>query len=88
MPAGNTPVLVGRAGLEPWTLGWLERARNLVKFGGSGGAYEEVEKCLRGAKLYSLLAELRPARFRPGYHPSPPCRKPEFVDESAHVGSA
>jgi len=43
------------AGLEnstPSTLDWLKTARNLVKFGGAGGGYRDVEKYLRGAKLY------------------------------------
>lgn len=38
--------------IEPSTLEWLRTARNLVKFGGGSGAYKDVEKYLRGAKLY------------------------------------
>ncbi len=37
---------------EPTTLEWLKTARNLVKFGGARGPYSDVEKYLRGAKLY------------------------------------
>jgi transitional endoplasmic reticulum ATPase len=43
------------AGLEnstPSTLDWLKTARNLVKFGGAGSSYKDVEKYLRAAKLY------------------------------------
>lgn len=38
--------------IEPSTLDWLKTARNLVKFGGSSGTYKDVEKYLRGVKLY------------------------------------
>ncbi|MDH5676938.1 MAG: ATP-binding protein [Myxococcales bacterium] len=38
--------------IEPTTLEWLKTARNLVKFGGAGAAYKDVEKYLRSAKLY------------------------------------
>lgn len=34
------------------TLDWLKTARNLVKFGGAGPTYKEVEKYLRQANLY------------------------------------
>jgi len=39
-------------GIEPSTIDWLKTARNLVKFGGGGGAYKDVEKYLRRVKLY------------------------------------
>jgi SpoVK/Ycf46/Vps4 family AAA+-type ATPase len=38
--------------LEPSTLEWLKTARNLVKFGGAGAAYKDVEKYLRSRRLY------------------------------------
>ncbi|MDY7094129.1 MAG: ATP-binding protein [Acidobacteriota bacterium] len=38
--------------LEPSTLEWLKTARNLVKFGGAGAAYKDVEKYLRARRLY------------------------------------
>jgi transitional endoplasmic reticulum ATPase len=34
------------------TLDWLQTARNLVKFGGGGRTYKDVEKYLREMKLY------------------------------------
>ena len=34
------------------TLEWLKTARNLVKYGGAGGSYKDVEQYLRSAKLY------------------------------------
>jgi SpoVK/Ycf46/Vps4 family AAA+-type ATPase len=37
---------------DPSTLEWLKTARNLVKFGGGGRAYREVERYLRSAGLY------------------------------------
>lgn len=39
-------------GVEPSTLEWLKTARNLVKFGGAGSAYRDVERYLRGERLY------------------------------------
>lgn len=36
----------------PSTTEWLKTARNLVKFGGAGSAYGDVEKYLRASKLY------------------------------------
>ena len=38
--------------IAPTTVDWLKTARNLVKFGGAGGSYKEVEAYLRAAKLY------------------------------------
>jgi SpoVK/Ycf46/Vps4 family AAA+-type ATPase len=38
--------------IDPSTLEWLKTARNLVKFGGAGGTYKDVEKYLRSAGLY------------------------------------
>jgi SpoVK/Ycf46/Vps4 family AAA+-type ATPase len=38
--------------IEPSTTDWLKTARNLVKFGGAGSSYKDVEKYLRSAKLY------------------------------------
>ncbi len=37
---------------EPSTLEWLKTARNLVKFGGAGRAYKDVERYLRSNALY------------------------------------
>ena len=37
---------------EPSTSEWLKTARNLVKFGGAGPAYKDVEKYLRETQLY------------------------------------
>ncbi len=37
---------------EPSTLEWMKTARNLVKFGGAGSSYKDVEKYLRSSKLY------------------------------------
>lgn len=37
---------------HPSTLEWLKTARNLVKFGGAGKAYREVEAYLRASRLY------------------------------------
>ena len=34
------------------TLEWLKTARNLVKFGGAGGTYRDVEKYLRSTKMF------------------------------------
>jgi ATP-dependent 26S proteasome regulatory subunit len=36
----------------PSTLDWMKTARNLVKFGGAGKAYKDVESYLRSTKLY------------------------------------
>jgi hypothetical protein len=36
----------------PSTLDWLKTARNLVKFGGAGKQYRDVEQYLRKSKLY------------------------------------
>lgn len=36
----------------PSTMEWLRTARNLVKFGGGGRAYKDVEAYLRGNRLY------------------------------------
>lgn len=36
----------------PSTLDWLKTARNLVKFGGVGRAYKDVEQYLRQVHLY------------------------------------
>ena len=38
--------------MEPRTTEWLKTARNLVKFGGAGTAYKDVERYLRSVKLY------------------------------------
>jgi SpoVK/Ycf46/Vps4 family AAA+-type ATPase len=38
--------------LSPSTLDWLKVAKNLVKFGGGGPKYKDVEAYLRSAKLY------------------------------------
>lgn len=38
--------------LDSSTEEWLKTARNLVKFGGAGSAYKDVEKYLRARKLY------------------------------------
>lgn len=40
------------APLSPSTLDWLKVAKNLVKFGGGGPKYKDVEAYLRSAKLY------------------------------------
>lgn len=37
---------------EPTCIEWLKTARNLVKFGGAGSSYKEVEKYLRSSGLY------------------------------------
>ncbi len=38
--------------IQPTTLEWLKTARNLVKFGGAGKAYRDVEKYLRASNMY------------------------------------
>jgi SpoVK/Ycf46/Vps4 family AAA+-type ATPase len=37
---------------SPTTMDWMKTARNLVKFGGAGKAYQDVEKYLRANRLY------------------------------------
>lgn len=37
---------------SPTTTDWMKTARNLVKFGGAGKAYQDVEKYLRANRLY------------------------------------
>ena len=37
---------------EPSTLDWLKSVRNVVKFGGAGHGYKDVEKYLRREGLY------------------------------------
>ncbi len=37
---------------SPSTMDWMKTARNLVKFGGAGKAYQDVEKYLRNNRLY------------------------------------
>jgi SpoVK/Ycf46/Vps4 family AAA+-type ATPase len=51
-PVTQSDLLEGLETLTPSTLEWLKTARNLVKFGGGGRAYEDVEKYLRKVKLY------------------------------------
>jgi SpoVK/Ycf46/Vps4 family AAA+-type ATPase len=45
-------LLVALEQTNPSTLEWLKTARNLVKFGGAGKTYKDVETYLRSAKLY------------------------------------
>jgi SpoVK/Ycf46/Vps4 family AAA+-type ATPase len=49
---GQPDLLEALSRTEPSTLDWLRTARNLVKFGGAGGVYKDVEAYLRAEKLY------------------------------------
>jgi AAA+ superfamily predicted ATPase len=51
-PIRQYDLLAGVAAASPSTLEWLKTARNLVKYGGAGGSYKDVEQYLRSAKLY------------------------------------
>jgi len=51
-PLRQADLLAGLKPSIPSTLEWLKTARNLVKYGGSGSSYKDVEQYLRGAKLY------------------------------------
>jgi hypothetical protein len=51
-PIRQHDLLAGVAAASPSTLEWLKTARNLVKYGGAGGSYKDVEQYLRSAKLY------------------------------------
>jgi SpoVK/Ycf46/Vps4 family AAA+-type ATPase len=51
-PLRQADLLAGLEESTPTTLEWLKTARNLVKYGGSGSSYKDVEQYLRGAKLY------------------------------------
>jgi hypothetical protein len=51
-PLRQADLLAGLKESTPTTLEWLKTARNLVKYGGSGSSYKDVEQYLRGAKLY------------------------------------
>jgi AAA+ superfamily predicted ATPase len=51
-PLRQADLLAGLKESTPSTLEWLKTARNLVKYGGSGSSYKDVEQYLRGAKLY------------------------------------
>jgi transitional endoplasmic reticulum ATPase len=51
-PIRQAELLAGIDGASPSTLEWLKTARNLVKYGGAGGSYKDVEQYLRSAKLY------------------------------------
>jgi transitional endoplasmic reticulum ATPase len=51
-PLRQADLLAGVKESTPSTLEWLKTARNLVKYGGSGSSYKDVEQYLRGAKLY------------------------------------
>jgi hypothetical protein len=45
-------LLEAAAAAAPSTSDWLKTARNLVKFGGAGKAYQDVEKYLRSSGTY------------------------------------
>lgn len=45
-------LLEAAAAASPSTSDWLKTARNLVKFGGAGKAYQDVEKYLRSSGTY------------------------------------
>jgi transitional endoplasmic reticulum ATPase len=45
-------LLEAAASASPSTSDWLKTARNLVKFGGAGKAYQDVEKYLRSSGTY------------------------------------
>ena len=51
-PLREADMLQGVEATQPTTLDWLKTARNLVKYGGAGHGYKEVEQYLRGAALY------------------------------------
>jgi transitional endoplasmic reticulum ATPase len=51
-PLEQSDLLEAQASTSASTLDWLKTARNLVKFGGASGAYQDVERYLREAKLY------------------------------------
>lgn len=51
-PIRLTDLLAGIDATTPTTLDWLKTARNLVKYGGAGHAYKDVEKYLRAARMY------------------------------------
>ena len=48
----SSDLLAAVADTSPSTLEWLKTARNLVKYGGAGASYKDVEQYLRKAKLY------------------------------------
>lgn len=51
-PIQQRDLLAAAEDADPTTLEWLKTARNLVKFGGGGAGYKEVEKYLRHEGLY------------------------------------
>jgi transitional endoplasmic reticulum ATPase len=48
----GSDLLAAIADTSPSTLEWLKTARNLVKYGGAGASYRDVEQYLRKAKLF------------------------------------
>jgi AAA+ superfamily predicted ATPase len=51
-PIRQAELLAGLEAHSPSTLEWLKTARNLVKYGGAGSSYKDVEQYLRSTKLY------------------------------------
>ena len=51
-PIRQAELLAGIEAASPSTLEWLKTARNLVKYGGAGSSYKDVEQYLRATKLY------------------------------------
>jgi hypothetical protein len=51
-PLREADLVQGIEATQPTTLDWLKTARNLVKYGGAGHGYKEVEQYLRSAQLY------------------------------------
>jgi len=51
-PVSQEDLVAAAEAIEPSTVDWLRTARNLVKFGGHGSGYKDVEKYLRSSRLY------------------------------------
>jgi SpoVK/Ycf46/Vps4 family AAA+-type ATPase len=51
-PISEKDLLAALQDLSPSTVDWLKTSRNLIKFGGGGRVYKDVEEYLRREKLY------------------------------------